>query len=94
MEKVNGSFTYMKCDNYGKFIAFSIIALLSYLFGLYLFRFTYPEYLVTLIEKVQSSKSQVLYTVLFLTFKVFLDFADNHGKFSQKKLLLDVRYIH
>ncbi|XP_065887313.1 uncharacterized protein [Dysidea avara] len=75
VDRVNGSFTYMKCNNSGKFFLFSIIALLSYLFGLYLFRFTYPEYLVTLIEKV------------------FLDFADRHGTFSQKRLLFEMRIL-
>ena len=63
MDRVNGSFTYMKCNNSGKFFLFSIIALLSYLFGLYLFRFTYPEYLVTLIEKVQQA---VYYLLCYL----------------------------
>ncbi|XP_065887941.1 uncharacterized protein [Dysidea avara] len=74
-ERINGSFSYIECNNTPEYTIYSVIIIVSYLLGLYLFRIAYPEYLVTLIEKV------------------FLNFADNYGKFSQKKLLLHMRYL-
>ncbi|XP_065887314.1 uncharacterized protein [Dysidea avara] len=52
--KTNGSFYFIECRDHliTSYILPDILILSSYVFGLYTFRVTYPEYLVTLIEKV------------------------------------------
>lgn len=55
VDRINGSFSYTDCERTGlasRYVAYSLIILISYLFGLYTFRMLYPEYLLTLIEKV------------------------------------------
>ena len=64
MDRINGSFSYIDCERNGlasRYVAHSLIILISYLFGLYAFRISYPEYLLTLIEKVQCTDTQGLF---------------------------------
>jgi len=54
VDRINGSFSYIDCESglTSTYVVHSLIILASYLFGLYTFRISHPEYLMTLIEKV------------------------------------------
>ena len=50
---------FIECETHiaSAYVIPDVIILSSYLFGLYIFRYVYPEYLVTLIEKVYINSS-------------------------------------
>ena len=64
--KTNGSFYFIECRDHliTSYILPDILILSSYVFGLYTFRVTYPEYLVTLIEKVNCSIVSVKFLLI------------------------------
>ena len=57
----------IECENHlaTSYVIPDMIILSSYLFGLYTFRYVYPEHLVTLIEKVlRDAANRMQYNVL------------------------------